>query len=178
MRRDRYSGELSYRQVKVGRFLTGLVGLDELFAELVEAGRSPDSLLGEELIRRATEHNYIPPGSEGEFAEALLREYRRYWRRETGQAPSQAARQGPRSWHGHPRHEIPWYPTVYANRCDGCGDCLTFCRYGVFEQIEPQGVVEVVAPFNCLVGCEACAQVCSRQAIHFPPRSVLSAFER
>lgn len=171
-----FEANLSYRQVMVGRFLTGLVGLDEIFAELSEAGEAPDPALGPELVRRVADHNYITPGSEGEFAEALLREYRRYWQRKTGQGPARPVRQAPQTWQGHLRHEIPWYPTLYTDRCDGCGDCVTFCHYGVFEQAESRGVVQVVAPFNCLVGCEACAKVCPHGAIRFPPRSLLSAF--
>ncbi|RMF00790.1 MAG: hypothetical protein D6768_11995, partial [Chloroflexi bacterium] len=28
-------------------------------------------------------------------------------------------------WHGIPREEIDWYPTVIAERCIGCGLCVT-----------------------------------------------------
>lgn len=171
-------GELGYRRVMVGRFMTGLVGLDEMFAELFAAGQVPDPALGDELVRRAAAHNYITPGSEGEFAEALLREYRRYWQQKTGQAEARPARRAPQTWHGRPRQQVPWYPTVYADRCDGCGDCLTFCQYGVFESDGAGEKVMVVAPLNCLVGCEACAKICKRQAITFPPRTVLKTFER
>lgn len=170
-------GELSYRQVMVGRFMTGLVGLDEMFAELFAAGQAPDPALGDELVRRAAAHNYITPGSEGEFAEALLREYRRYWQQQTGQAEARPVRRAPQTWRGRPRQQVPWYPTIYPDRCDGCGDCLTFCEYGVYDFDETGEKVVVVDPFNCLVGCEACAKICKRQAIAFPPRTVLKTFE-
>lgn len=167
---------LSYRRVMVGGISTGMVGLDELFAELLAAGQAPDVSLGPELVRRASVHNYIVPGHEDEFSEALLREYRKYWQRETGQEQGKPLRQAPQTWRGRPRHEIPWYPTLYTDRCDGCGDCVAFCQYGVFAPDEGSGKVMVVEPFQCLVGCEACAKVCPRGAIAFPPRSVLAAF--
>ena len=30
-------------------------------------------------------------------------------------------------WHGIPREEINWSPTVVAERCIGCGLCVTTC---------------------------------------------------
>jgi NAD-dependent dihydropyrimidine dehydrogenase PreA subunit len=162
----------------VGGFPTGLVGLEELFGDLFAAGVAPEPSLGPDLVRRAAVHNYIAPGHEEEFAEALLREYRRYWKRRTGQEEERPVRQAPRTWRGRPREEVPWYPTVYADRCDGCGDCLTFCSYGVFAREEGSGKVVVVEPFHCVVGCEACARVCKRGAIAFPPRGILAAFEQ
>lgn len=169
---------LSYRRVMVEGIPTGMAGLDELFAELAAAGRAPDPSLGPELVRRAAEHNYIVPGHEEAYAEALLREYRRHWEQRTGQGPQASSPPTPQTWRGHPRHEIPWYPTIYADRCDGCGDCVTFCQYGVFAPNEASGKVLVVEPFRCLVGCEACVRVCTRGAIAFPPRDVLARFSQ
>lgn len=63
---------------------------------------------------------------------------------------------------------------IYPDRCDGCGDCLAFCAYGVYELDEASHQVIVVDPFNCLVGCDACARVCKRGAIRFPPREILA----
>lgn len=56
------------------------MGLDEMFDELYEEGRRPDEPgLGAVLIPRAREKcNYIPRRAEGDFAQALLREYRKY----------------------------------------------------------------------------------------------------
>lgn len=161
----------------VGGIPTGLVGLEELFGELFAADTAPEPSLGPELVRRAADHHYIAPGHEQEFAEALLQEYRRYFRRRTGQEAERPVRQAPQTWHGHPREEVLWYPTLYGDRCDGCGDCLTFCPYGVFASEEASGKVVVVEPFHCVVGCEACAKVCKQGAITFPPRQVLAAFE-
>ena len=36
-----------------------------------------------------------------------------------------------------PREEIPWYPTIKPDLCNGCGDCKVLCKPGVFELGEP-----------------------------------------
>jgi ferredoxin len=35
-------------------------------------------------------------------------------------------------WHGIPRQEIQWYPTIVAERCIGCGLCVTSCGKNVY----------------------------------------------
>lgn len=165
---------LSNRQILVGRFPAGLRGLDELFEQLYEQGREPDEAgLGEELLQGARAHNYIAPGSADEFVQALLREYRKY---------VAAARDGRRpapvrygTWRGYPREQIPWFPTVALDLCNGCGACLELCPSGVFE-LGPDGEVMVVEPFRCEVGCSSCTKVCVPKAITFPPRAILDAF--
>ncbi len=76
------------------------------------------------------------------------------------------------AWNGHPREFIPWYPTVRAALCDGCGACLRFCSFGVFAQVDDD-TVEVVEPFKCRVGCSACVQTCRVDAISFPSEQIL-----
>ena len=72
--------KLSYRQILVGRAPAGMQGLDELFEELYEQGRRADEAgLGMELVERARVYkNYIPKPAVDDFAQALLREYRKY----------------------------------------------------------------------------------------------------
>lgn len=36
------------------------------------------------------------------------------------------------TWHGVPRAEIRWHPTVVPERCVGCGPCTTSCGRGVY----------------------------------------------
>ncbi|MHB1686416.1 MAG: ferredoxin family protein [Ignavibacteriaceae bacterium] len=36
-------------------------------------------------------------------------------------------------WHGIPRKEIPWYPTIIAEKCIGCELCYISCGREVFE---------------------------------------------
>jgi len=163
---------LSYRQVKVGRFTVGLSGLNEVLTALYEAGYAPDGSAVPELMARFRQHNYIPPAAETDYAEALLREFRRFCRQ---QAAGCTCTTDYGTWRGHPRETIPWYPTIYADRCDGCGACLRFCAFGVYAATG-DSKVEVVKPFKCVVGCSACARVCKPGAIAFPPPEALQAF--
>jgi NAD-dependent dihydropyrimidine dehydrogenase PreA subunit len=65
-----------------------------------------------------------------------------------------------------PRDKIPWEPTIDPEKCTNCGNCLDFCSNGVFEQID--GLLTVVKPLNCVVGCSACQKICPSGALRFP----------
>ncbi len=85
-------------------------------------------------------------------------------------------------WHGVPRQEIPWFPTVNAEACIGCELCFVTCGREVYE-IEQQADgrhVKAVAerPYNCMVGCSTCSMVCPTQAISFPGRDVVWEIEK
>lgn len=71
-------------------------------------------------------------------------------------------------WHGVPRAEIQWQPTVIADRCVGCGLCATSCGRGVYAFDYEQNRPVVVAPEMCMVGCTTCATICTQDAIEFP----------
>ena len=79
-------------------------------------------------------------------------------------------------WHGIPREDIPWYPTVDAETCIGCTLCYVSCGRNVFEMQDNKSVVE--HPFNCMVGCSTCATVCPVEAISFPGRDLIWKLER
>lgn len=165
-------GALSYRQLRVGEHLVGLVGLDELFARLQASGRPAEEDAVPELLAGAREQNYIPPAAAALYGAALLQAYRRYLNERAGGGTPRKRR----TWLGIPREQIPWFPTLYAERCDGCGQCLSFCPEGVFAPTVDGDKVEVVEPLACQVGCSACAAVCPQEAITFPPLTVLEAF--
>lgn len=80
------------------------------------------------------------------------------------------------TWHGIPRRDIPWYPTVNADKCIGCTLCYLTCGRGVYEFRDGKSVVE--RPYSCMVGCSTCATVCPVQAITFPPRDTVQRLER
>lgn len=163
------SQQLSYRQIVVGHFPTGLNGLDEIFESLYQAGRSPDDGLGSELVSHVGQHNYVPPSAEADFATALLREYRSYCeQKRSGTAPKKRE-----PWQGMPREQVPWFPTLDETHCDGCDKCIQFCGSNVFGKRD-NGVVYVAEPYNCVVGCAVCARLCKQRAITFPPRAVLT----
>jgi NAD-dependent dihydropyrimidine dehydrogenase PreA subunit len=162
------SDRLGYRMIQVGRFTVGLLGLDQVFASLREDGFAPNETVIPELLSRARRHNYIASASEDQYAKALLREFEVFCRQQAN--CSCATDYG--TWHGHPRESIPWYPTIRAALCDGCGACLRFCSFGVFAQIDDD-TVEVVEPFRCQVGCSACVPTCQVDAISFPSKQIL-----
>jgi CDP-4-dehydro-6-deoxyglucose reductase len=142
---------------------------------LYEDGQTPgEEDLGQRLIELARErHNYIPKAAEDDFAQALAREYRKYVEERMSGRKPEAVDYG--QWQGHPREHIPWFPTIAEDQCDGCGACLEFCSFGVFQATE-DGKVAVVEPFKCQVGCSSCVNVCPPRAITFPPRSILETF--
>ncbi|MEM3577341.1 MAG: ferredoxin family protein [Candidatus Bathyarchaeia archaeon] len=77
------------------------------------------------------------------------------------------------SWHGIPREEIKWHPTVERELCIGCGLCVLGCAANVYAFDYNQNKPVVVAPLNCKVGCVTCANTCPTHAISFPPLSYL-----
>lgn len=72
------------------------------------------------------------------------------------------------TWHGIPRQEIQWQPTVVVDRCIGCGLCTTSCGRGVYAFDFDANRPVVIAPEMCMVGCTTCATLCPQDAIEFP----------
>lgn len=81
-----------------------------------------------------------------------------------------------KTWHGIPREEIPWFPTVDAETCIGCTLCYVTCGRGVYEMQDNKAVV--ANAYNCMVGCSTCATVCPVEAITFPGRDLVWKVER
>nr|WP_317618657.1 4Fe-4S dicluster domain-containing protein [Chlorobaculum sp. MV4-Y] len=77
-----------------------------------------------------------------------------------------------------PREEIPWYPIIKPELCNGCGDCKVLCKPGVFElgEPDPTGIhrpkLIVAHPMNCLVLCDRCVPICTSGAIVLPKRKI------
>jgi len=154
----------------------GVAGLDEVLDELHTAGKRPNSNLGHYLLGRLRRLNYIPPAKENAYAGALLDEYRRFRDRKAGK--TEPGEKGRGTWEGIPREEIPWFPRILDELCDGCQLCLKFCTFGVYEYDEKINKVKVANPFNCVVGCSGCAPQCKPKAMVFPPVEILEAFRR
>jgi NAD-dependent dihydropyrimidine dehydrogenase PreA subunit len=72
------------------------------------------------------------------------------------------------AWHGIARADIDWHPTIVADRCIGCGLCVTSCGRGVYAFDYEQNKPVVVAPQMCMVGCTTCATLCTQDALEFP----------
>lgn len=71
------------------------------------------------------------------------------------------------------RELIPWFPTVDYDICTGDQECFKFCKNEVFEWDEAHNHPRVKNPYNCVVGCQACINVCPVQAISFPTKEEL-----
>jgi NAD-dependent dihydropyrimidine dehydrogenase PreA subunit len=72
-----------------------------------------------------------------------------------------------------PREKIPWFPTVDYGLCTGDQECFNFCKNQVFTWDEEHNQPRVANPYNCVVGCQACVNVCPVQAIQFPSKEEL-----
>ena len=66
---------------------------------------------------------------------------------------------------GYPREKIDWYPRVDYEKCVKCGMCMN-CGKKVFKWSEKGPIV--VRPYECVVGCTTCANLCPGNAINFP----------
>ncbi len=72
-------------------------------------------------------------------------------------------------WHGIPRDQIQWNPSILEDACIGCGTCVTGCSRLVYRFDFERKKPVVVDPMNCMVGCTTCANTCPANAIVFPP---------
>jgi formate hydrogenlyase subunit 6/NADH:ubiquinone oxidoreductase subunit I len=84
------------------------------------------------------------------------------------------------TWHGVPRQDIPWHPTVNMETCIGCELCYVTCGREVFEMVtvDDKRKSKVERPYNCMVGCSTCGVVCPTEAISFPSRDIVTNIER
>ena len=80
-------------------------------------------------------------------------------------------------WHGVPREQIYWNPTINEDTCIGCGTCVTGCSRMVYRFDFDRKKPIVVDPLNCMVGCTTCANTCPANAINFPPIESVLAME-
>lgn len=68
--------------VKVGDATIGLVKLDRVFEELYNSKKSPDDVDGEEIVDLASFYNYIPADAVRVYAEAPVRGYAGFYRKQ------------------------------------------------------------------------------------------------
>lgn len=80
-------------------------------------------------------------------------------------------------WHGVPREQIYWNPSINEDACIGCGTCVTGCSRLIYRfDFERKNPV-VFDPINCMVGCTTCANTCPAHAISFPPIETVLTLE-
>lgn len=80
-------------------------------------------------------------------------------------------------WHGVPREQIQWNPSIIEDACIGCGTCVTGCSRLVYRFDFERKKPVVFDPINCMVGCTTCANTCPAHAISFPPIETVLALE-
>ena len=73
---------------------------------------------------------------------------------------------------GYPREKVEWYPTVDQAKCVRCGMCMN-CGRNVYDWT-PEGA-RVARPYDCVVGCNTCANLCLGNAISFPDIQLVRA---
>lgn len=72
------------RQIRIGDVLVGIVGLDDALKQLYSLDREPRPETAAELLALIKARNYVAPGDEEDYREALLREYTAHWQARTG----------------------------------------------------------------------------------------------
>ena len=165
---------LSYHMLYIGSAPAGLLGLEELFNEMYQSGASPKNAgIGERLIKGIKKNNFIPKPALNDYIVAIQREYSKFYNTRTSGKAVVARNYG--QWEGHPREQIPWFPTISAELCDGCGACMEICPKEVLEK-RGDGKVIVVDPFLCIVGCCFCKSACKPKAILMPTQDMLNSY--
>ena len=77
---------------------------------------------------------------------------------------------------GCPRGHVEWYPTVSPDKCVKRGISMN-CGKGVYDWTEAGA--RVARPYDCVVGCNTCANLCLGEAIFFPNiASMRALYER
>jgi hypothetical protein len=76
-------------QVRIGKNLIGLHGLEEIFQEILRHSWASAAEAQEELLQRVAAKNYLPRGSQPDYRQALWREFCRF-RGEEVEAPTPA----------------------------------------------------------------------------------------
>jgi len=167
---------LSYRMLNVDGIPAGLLGLEELFAHLYESLVAPDSdKLADLILDGVRAHNFVPKKAFDGYSKVLIEEYQRYFRRQKSGKAVVARNYG--SWHGYPREQIPWFPTINTETCTNCVACMDLCAREVYEQDE-DGRIWVAEPFLCMVGCCFCKSVCEPKALLFPNQDILNNYRQ
>ncbi len=76
------------------------------------------------------------------------------------------------TYKGISRKEIPWFPIVDYEKCISCGKCVDYCKLGVYRLDVAQKKSRPIAvnPYNCVVLCKGCQDICPSGAISHPSR--------
>ena len=126
---------LSYRMLNIEGVPAGLLGLEELFSRLFADEVVPNAPETPGLILDGVkEHNFIPKPAIQSYVNTLQQEYQRYYRKRKSGNATVARNYG--TWHGYPREQIPWFPTIADQLCTNCGACLDLCAREVTNRMK------------------------------------------
>jgi len=74
-------------KVRVGKFTIGLVGLNDALSEAAALRLTDDEAAARHILERLRAQNYIPPGAESDYLQAIQREYRKHLGQPVGELP-------------------------------------------------------------------------------------------
>lgn len=135
----------------------GISGFDSIIAKGLEHVKGSDKEQRDALLSELRAHNYVPEAVEKEYLDAVWAEFREVRGKRLGQVEER--------FHGIPREEIEWFPTIDTEMCSSCGKCAEFCHRGVYSF---DGSPKVENPYRCVVSCTGCQKICPEGAISFP----------
>jgi len=71
------------RQIIIGGNLTGLAHLDDTLQEVYEMKIQEEKNLKKELLEQVKIYNYVAPGAEEKYEQALFKEYQRFCKKKS-----------------------------------------------------------------------------------------------
>ena len=141
----------------VGGQEVGVADFDEIMGKGLENLKATDEEQRRILLAELKTRNYVPAATEKQYLDAIWVEFKKLRAKKLGQIEEQ--------YHGIPREEIHWFPTIDTEKCSGCGLCAKFCQRGVYTFDEKPHVTN---PYRCVVSCTGCKSQCEEDAILFP----------
>jgi|GEM_PF-222132 len=135
----------------------GISGLDDIVAKGLEVVDRTDAEQREVVLRELKARNYVPEVAEKGYLEAVWARFKQERAKKLGWIEEK--------YHGIPREEIHWNPTIDPSKCTSCGACAKFCHHGVYTFDDTPHVTN---PFRCVVSCTGCQKICKEEAISFP----------
>ena len=151
------SGKPPSKRITIGGQEVGIAGFEEMMAKGLENLKATDEEQRGILLEELKARNYVPHELEKQYLDAIWVEFKKLRAKTLGQIEER--------YHGIPREEIRWYPTIDYEKCSGCGVCFKFCQRGVYTFDEKPHVSN---PYRCVVSCTGCKTQCNEDAISFP----------